>query len=664
MICILFGATLDHTPNIIIYKYQTIESFHQLETVFTKMFAVPGWSVEAKSLITQQGPTRTHAPKVSEPGAQSAQTSRNRKRKRKNDQVQTKGPAITDENLAEFWSKYIEGKGPNGHVPSGKTERQKKKRRKARGSIEDQVLDKAGDNEVLVEEAHEENEKTKDKIHSKPSHRTHDSAAIAQTNGGEPTSENPKSLIQEPETKLDKKARYEQRRIRALEKRSQKSLEQANGTLPPPRATVLSNPPTTISHPDPASFPSITNAPPPKPPILHPKASTIATLPPPEPCPTTLPNALPPSPPSTNLTPLQTSMRLKLISARFRHLNQILYTAPSTRSSSMFAELPSSYTSYHAGFRAQVAVWPQNPNDTFIADIKARAQVGNKGELLGSQKKRWREQRRRKSLDLAKRSDEDNKTEENNKVDALPRSRRGVCTIADLGCGDATLAANLAQLCKPLSLGIHSFDLATGDGPNAHLITVADICGTLPLENSSVDVAIFCLSLMGTNWVDSVQEAARIVRPQGEVWVAEIRSRFARAGEKRRSGIGQRRDEEPSADIDEEDGHDVNAGANETDVGPFADVFRKRGFSLQGEPDLRNKMFAKMRFIKTGHVEGISPGNGVGVGATAGAGTSTDPCGRYGPKPKPKKKFLDPPASALDQQDENKVLKPCLYKTR
>lgn len=628
------------------------------------MFAVPGWSVEAKSLTTQQGPTRTHVSEVSEPGAQSAQ-SRNRKRKRKKDHARTQGPSITDENLAEFWSKYIDGKGrekQNGHIPSGKTERQKKKRRKARGSIEDQVSDHAGDNQVLVEEAREENEKIKDESHSKPSHKTHDSAAIAQPNGDKPTSENPESLIQKSETKLDKKARYEQRRIRALEKRSQKSLEQANGILPPPRAALLSSPPTTISYSNPANSPSITNASPPKPSILHPKASTINTLPPPEPYPTTLPNVLPPSPSSTNLTPLQTSMRLKLISARFRHLNQILYTAPSARSSSMFAESPSSYTSYHAGFRAQVAVWPQNPNDTFIADIKARAQVGNKGELLGSQKKRWREQRRRKSPDLAKRSEEDNKTEENNKLDALPRSRRGVCTIADLGCGDATLASNLAQLCKPLNLGIHSFDLATGDGPNAHLITVADICGTLPLEDSSVEVAIFCLSLMGTNWVDSVQEAARIVRPRGEVWVAEIRSRFARAGEKRRSGFGQRRDEEPSVDIEEEDGRDVNAGANETDVGPFADIFRKRGFSLQGEPDLRNKMFAKMRFIKTGHVEGISPGNGVEVGAMAGAGTSTDSRGRYGPKLK--KKFLDPPASALDQQDENKVLKPCLYKTR
>lgn len=630
------------------------------------MFAVPGWSVEAKSLITQQEPTRSRVSKDSAPGAQSAQGSR--KRKGKNENAGTKGPAITDENLANFWSKYIEGKGhgrSNEDVLPGKTERQRKKRRKNRGSVEDKVLDNAGDNGALVGETHKENEKAKGKADSKPSHEMHDFEAITQLSGGKPTSESPESPIQKSDIKLDKKARYEQRRIRALEKRSQKSLQQANGSLPPPRATPPSNPPTTTSHPDPANPPSTTSATHPEPPILHPKASIMNALPSPEPSPSALPNSFPPSAPSTNLTPLQTSMRQKLISARFRHLNQTLYTTPSTHSSSMFAELPSSYTSYHAGFRAQVAVWPQNPVDTFITDLKARAQVGNKGGLLGSQKKRWREQRRGKIREPVKTNDEDNKIEESNKLDALPRGRRGVCTIADLGCGDATIAANIAQLCKPLSLRIHSFDLAKGDGPNAHLITVADICGTLPLEDNSVDLAIFCLSLMGTNWVDSVQEAARIVRPGGEVWVAEIRSRFAQAGEKRGGGIGQRRDEEPSAELDEEDRNDVEAGGNSTDVGAFAEVFRKRGFYLQGEPDLHNKMFAKMRFIKMGHRGGAGPGTEVGVGvaaATAGAGTGTDARTRYGPKAK--RKFVDPPTSVLDQRDENKVLKPCVYKTR
>lgn len=629
------------------------------------MFAVPGWAVEAKSLITQQKLAQPHVPKDSEPGALSAQTSR--KRKRQKDHARTKAPAITDENLADLWSKFIEGKrqgGSNRDVRSGKAERQKKKRRKTGESVEDQVLAEAGDNTAPAEAAHKKDEESKGD-HPKPSHETHDFEAIAQPSDDKPTSENTTSPIQTSDIKLDKKARYEQRRIRALEKRSQNSVQQANGTLPPPRTTPPSNSLATTSHAKPAKPPSTkTHATHPGRPIIRPKASVIAALPPPESSPSTLTNALPPSPPSTKLTPLQISMRQKLISARFRHLNQTLYTTPSTQSSTLFTGSPSSYTSYHAGFRAQVAVWPQNPIDTFIADIKARSQVGSKGELLGSQKKRWREQRRGKISEPAKKSEE-NKEEGNSKVDALPRSNRRVCTIADLGCGDATLAASLAKLCKPFSLHIHSFDLAKGDGPNTHLITVADICGTVPLEDNSVDVAIFCLSLMGTNWVDSVQEAARIVRPGGEVWVAEIRSRFARQGEKRKGGIGQRRDEEPSADLDEEDGNDLKAGANETDVGPFADVFRKRGFVLQGEPDLRNKMFAKMRFLKTGHVGAASPG-GVGVGAgvagrAAGAGTGSDHA-RYGPKAK--KKFLDLPASVLDQRDDNKVLKPCVYKTR
>ncbi|MCJ1464512.1 25S rRNA (adenine645-N1)-methyltransferase [Pseudocyphellaria aurata] len=631
------------------------------------MFAVPGWSVEAKSLITQQKPTQPHVPKDSKPGALSAQTLR--KRKRQKDHARTKGPAITDENLGDLWSKFIEGKeqgGLNRDVPSGKAERQKKKRRKNVESVEDQVLKQAGENTAPVAAAHKKDEGT---AHPESPHETHDFEAIEQPSGDKPTSENTTSTIQASDIKLDKKARYEQRRTQALERRSQKFIQQANGTLPPPRATPPSNPPTTTSHPKSAKSPSTkTSATHPGRPMLRPKASIANDPPPPESSPSTLANALPSSPPSTKLTPLQISMRQKLISARFRHLNQTLYTTPSTQSSIMFTESPSSYASYHAGFRAQVAVWPQNPVDTFIADIQARSQVGSKGELLGSQKKRWREQRRGKISEPAKKSEEENK-EGNRKLDPLPRSHR-VCTIADLGCGDATLAASLAKLCKPFSLHIHSFDLAKGDGSNANLITVADICGTLPLEDNSIDVAIFCLSLMGTNWVDSVQEAARIVRPGGEVWVAEIRSRFARPGEKQKGSIGQRRDEEQSADLDEEPGNDLKAGANKADLGPFADVFLKRGLFLQGEPDLRNKMFAKMRFMKTSQGGGAGPGGvGVGVGAAGrvtssmtGAGTGSDPRARYGPKAK--KRFLDPPAAGLDQRDENKVLKPCVYKTR
>ena len=75
------------------------------------------------------------------------------------------------------------------------------------------------------------------------------------------------------------------------------------------------------------------------------------------------------------LTPLQASMRQKLVSARFRHLNQTLYTTPSAHSLSLFSENPEMFHEYHEGFRRQVEVWPENPVDTYIETVRRRGKV-------------------------------------------------------------------------------------------------------------------------------------------------------------------------------------------------------------------------------------------------------------------------------------------------
>ena len=59
----------------------------------------------------------------------------------------------------------------------------------------------------------------------------------------------------------------------------------------------------------------------------------------------------------------------------------------------------------------------------------------------------------------------------------------------------------------------------------------------VPLEAESVDIAVFCLSLMGTNFLAFVREACRYTKLQytillqvpdcsGEICIAEINSRF------------------------------------------------------------------------------------------------------------------------------------------
>lgn len=91
-------------------------------------------------------------------------------------------------------------------------------------------------------------------------------------------------------------------------------------------------------------------------------------------------------------------------------------------------------------------------------------------------------------------------------------------TVADLGCGDAKIAATVAQT-------VHSFDLAaTVPG------VIACNMAAVPLPDAAVDAAIFCLSLMGTDYGAFLAEAARVLKPTGWLWIAEVQSRFMHSG--------------------------------------------------------------------------------------------------------------------------------------
>ena len=342
------------------------------------------------------------------------------------------------------------------------------------------------------------------------------------------------------------------------------------------------------------------------------------------------------------LTPLQISMRAKLISARFRHLNQTLYTTPSAHSLELFRENPEMFEEYHEGFRRQVEIWPENPVDGYVTEIKQR----------GMQRQGVR------SITAIT----ENKGESKNfVVNPLPRTR-GICRIADLGCGDARLSQNLDKFKRNLKLEIFNFDLQT----TSSFVTKADIAN-LPLKDGSIDLAIFCLALMGTNWIDFIEEAFRVLRWKGELWIAEIKSRFGRISNKRRrvehsvgnrkkankEAVGKLEDDINDADLlVEVDGLEDNKG--ETDVYEFVEVLRRRGFVLQTEKaiDLSNKMFVKMSFIK-----GQSPTKGKCVPVPKGMVE----LGMETWTKKPKARFLDNEVAA---SSEASVLKPCVYKLR
>ncbi|KAJ6172172.1 hypothetical protein N7470_001239 [Penicillium chermesinum] len=339
-------------------------------------------------------------------------------------------------------------------------------------------------------------------------------------------------------------------------------------------------------------------------------------------------------------SPTYQAMRQKLVSSRFRHLNETLYTTDSSKAVELFNANPELFSEYHAGFARQVKEsWPSNPVDGYIQFV-----------------------RRRGAVPVPKRGSKP----QPNRPQPLPRRPNGACTIADLGCGDAALARALTPSAKKLNLKLLSYDLQAPDP----LITKADI-SNLPVEDGSVDVAIFCLSLMGTNWVSFVEEAWRVLRGdgKGECWVSEVKSRFGKVNRKKaqigaqkpmskseQKKLKQKKKTQDNADSDLDDAEiyaeDARPSDNkdETDISAFVEVFRTRGFVLRPESvDKSNKMFVKMEFVKQGGAP--TKGKYAGVAApTAG-----------------KKRFVErkPEAdSGMSPAEEAQVLKPCVYKIR
>ncbi|KAL8830241.1 MAG: hypothetical protein Q9170_005824 [Blastenia crenularia] len=575
------------------------------------MFAVPGWSVAADKLKAQQE-YKSKDSLATTNSSSPPEATEKKSKKRKRGQGQKNGIDVTTDNVADLWQKYIEEKESTPKDGANtKPEKSRKKQKRRKGKDEDLS---PSVNKDIAQGAQGISEISSGKNNTKPD--------ISQR-----PANNQSGLH-------DGKARYENRKTKAHEKTEKLKSD-------PPPTSHSSRPPKITK---PATDPTI------KPPQLPPTTNAACTIP-------------PAPPPSSKLTPLQSAMRAKLISARFRHINQTLYTTSSTHASSLFSTNPEAFASYHAGFRAQVASWPQNPVDLFVKEIRERgAARGPK-----SQKQLWKEEKKKGGKKLEKKNGVGKPTVEAGtgnglKIDPLPRSSRtNICTILDLGCGDASLHAALLPHTSSLNLSVRSYDLSQADGPNASLVTVSDIAH-LPLEDNSADIAIFCLALMGTNWVDFVTEAARIVRTGGECWVGEVRSRFLgskefekatsmKKAEKKSKKKGEKDDGEETGnakiEVEEENIAGRRLKEQEMDVGPFLSVFSRRGFALKGNVDTGNKMFVRMRFVRVRDelIDG------------AVKQRQANPSGSL--------RFIDKEdATVTTPEEEAKVLKPCLYKTR
>ncbi|KAM9853278.1 uncharacterized protein rrp8 [Aulostomus maculatus] len=160
---------------------------------------------------------------------------------------------------------------------------------------------------------------------------------------------------------------------------------------------------------------------------------------------------------------LRSRMEQRLDSARFRYINEVLYSTPSGEAKRMFRQDPDAFWIYHRGYTSQVQRWPVNPVDRIISYI---------------------------------------------------RQKPASLVVADFGCGDCKIARSVKNK-------VHSFDLAAA----CDLVTVCDMAD-VPLKDRSVDIAVFCLSLMGTNLADFLAEANRVLKMGGVLKIAEVASRF------------------------------------------------------------------------------------------------------------------------------------------
>ncbi|XP_008784309.2 ribosomal RNA-processing protein 8 [Phoenix dactylifera] len=209
------------------------------------------------------------------------------------------------------------------------------------------------------------------------------------------------------------------------------------------------------------------------------------------------------APNSTNRPSFLDKMRVRLSGGHFRMINEKLYTCNGNEAFNLFKNDPQLFDVYHAGYQEQMSHWPEQPVNIII---------------------RWL------------------------------KSHSTSLIVADFGCGNASLAKNVKNK-------VFSIDLVSSD-PS---VIVCDMSHT-PLDNSSVDVAVFCLSLMGTNFPNYLQEAKRVLKPRGWLLIAEVQSRF-----------------DPG-----------NGGA---DPDKFCEAINKLGFSLVSK-DSTNKMFLLFYFKK------------------------------------------------------------------
>ncbi|CAK1551515.1 unnamed protein product [Leptosia nina] len=164
-----------------------------------------------------------------------------------------------------------------------------------------------------------------------------------------------------------------------------------------------------------------------------------------------------------NSNSLRERMLQRLKAAQFRYINEKLYTSSGSEAKNLFNADPAAFRTYHQGYQQQVKKWPVNPLDVIVKRIMK-----------------------------------------------MPKTH----LIADMGCGEAVLSQRVQNK-------VRSFDLVAFNSN----VETCDIAHT-PLLANSMDVAVYCLALMGSDLTQYLVEANRVLKNGGHLLIAEVESRF------------------------------------------------------------------------------------------------------------------------------------------
>ncbi|RVD83370.1 uncharacterized protein DFL_007759 [Arthrobotrys flagrans] len=285
------------------------------------MFAVPAFaSLSSASLKSSFGKAPGNSSSLSIPAAPSDTIASSKSKKRKRPHP-AETDAVTDislENIGDLWSKVVEGKGDpsqkvskatgDSAVSTSAKETEDKKNRKDKNKKKRKHSDEES---ALKKEIHRENERSE-------TFSNGESGSIKQSTDAQSSISGVADVHISINSKRNDDNETGRRDEKTKHKKDKKQNKKERQTKEDPFTAALA----AASDPDPTVDAPV-------------KAPT--------------------------LTPLQEKMRQKLSGARFRHLNQLLYTTPSQDSLSLFKGQPEMFRDYHSGFRQQVESWPENP---------------------------------------------------------------------------------------------------------------------------------------------------------------------------------------------------------------------------------------------------------------------------------------------------------------